>query len=330
MTSLLGVPVRTRSTVFGALYLADRRGGGAFSEEDEQLVLALAATAGVAIENARLYEEAQVRQDWLRAAGEVDQVLLAADVDDREALRRVATSVQRLTKADVVVVVLPSATTVDQLEVVVAAGLGAARLTGLRYVADESLAWRAVSSSRAVRSRVGVEELTGDPLRAVLPLTQLMAVPMSGDSGTRGAVVAGRLTGAPFSGAELDLAETFARRAAVALDLADARSSQQRLSLLEERGRIAFELHDQVIQRLFATGLSMQGLEMALPPGELQSRTSAAIEDLDETISRIQATITTLRDPERTTPQPSAEARPPAGQPRPARARSRGQDLCPW
>src|SRR3954451_4156438 len=118
MTSLLGVPVRTRSTVFGALYLADRRGGGAFSEEDEQLVLALAATAGVAIENARLYEEAQVRQDWLRAAGEVDQVLLAADVDDREALRRVATSVQRLTKADVVVVVLPSATTVDQLEVV--------------------------------------------------------------------------------------------------------------------------------------------------------------------------------------------------------------------
>ena len=305
MTSFLGVPIRTRSTVFGTLYLADRRSGGEFTDEDEELVLALAATAGIAIENARLYEEAQARQEWLRAAGEVVQVLLAADLDDLQALGRIAGVVQRLTRADVVVVALPSTTTPDELELVVAVGAGAPLLTGLRCAADGSLAGRAIGSGRAVRSGAGAQEGLDEQLRDVVPLTELMAVPMTGDTGARGAVVAGRLTAPPFTDAELDMAETFGRQAALALELADTRAAQQRLDLLEERGRLAHELHDQVIQRLFATGLGLQGVALCLPPGDLQTRTSAAIDDLDETIGRIQATIDALREAERTLPSPA-------------------------
>jgi signal transduction histidine kinase len=109
--------------------------------------------------------------------------------------------------------------------------------------------------------------------------------------------VAGRVARTPFTDAELELAGTFAVRAALALELADARAAQQRVSLLEGRGQIAHELHDHVIQRLFATGLSMQSVVMGLPAGELRDRTSAAVDDLDATIVRIQAAISALRDP---------------------------------
>ena len=83
MGSYLGVPVRIRDEVYGNLYLTEKRGGGQFDEEDEAAVVALAAAAGVAIKNARLYEEAQRSQQWLRASAEVTRRLLSgADPDE--------------------------------------------------------------------------------------------------------------------------------------------------------------------------------------------------------------------------------------------------------
>lgn len=295
MTSFLGVPVRTRNAVFGTLYLANRRGGEAFTEEDEELVLALAAAAGTAIENVRLYEQAQARAQWLRAAAAVDEVLLRTDVAEPEALSRIAQGVQRLTAADAVVVLLPNGRGADELVVVAAAGGSAGLLGGLRCARTKSLAGRALEVGHGVRA--GADKGLDRELRAVVPLTRLMAVPMTGEVGVRGAVLAGRLAQTPFSDGELALAGTFAVRAALALELADARAARQRLRLLEARGRIAHDLHDHVIQRLFATGLSMQSVVMRLPGGELKERTSEAVDDLDATIARIQSTITALRDP---------------------------------
>ena len=296
MHSFLGVPLRSRNAAFGMLYLADRLGGGEFTQDDEDMVLALATSAGVAIENARLYEEARAQHAWLRAAHDVDQVLLAGEADDLEVLRRIATSVRELAGAEVVVVVLPSATLPLELEVVAAVGAGARDLAGLRCRGRRNLAWRAISTGRAVRGRPGAG--FGAYLPTPVPMASSMALPMKGEKGVRGAVVAGRATSSRFSASELDLAESFARRAAIALELADARLARQRLDLLEERSRIAHDLHDHVIQRLFATGLSMQGVVMSLPEGDLRVRTSTAIDQLDETIDRIQTTITTLRDPQ--------------------------------
>ena len=133
MTTFLGVPIRSRDSVFGNLYLTDRIDGGPFTAEDEELVLALAATAGIAIENARLYEESRRRQEWLRASGEISRQLLDPEAQYAETLHRIVTSVKRLASADVVTLVRSTEDDPSQLEVVVATGAAERELVGLRY-----------------------------------------------------------------------------------------------------------------------------------------------------------------------------------------------------
>src|SRR4029079_13828368 len=120
MSTFLGVPIRSRDAVFGNLYLTNRADGVPVTAEDEELVLALAATAGIAIENARLYEESRRRQEWLRASGEVSRHLLDPEADYSETLHEIATSVKRLASADVVTLVRPTNGDPVQLEVTVA------------------------------------------------------------------------------------------------------------------------------------------------------------------------------------------------------------------
>jgi GAF domain-containing protein len=96
MTTFLGVPIRNRDQVFGNLYLTNRLDGNEFTAEDEELISALAATASIAIENARLYEESRQRQEWLRASGEISRNLLLSEDTDIDTLRRIAVSVKRL------------------------------------------------------------------------------------------------------------------------------------------------------------------------------------------------------------------------------------------
>ena len=106
MQGFLGVPVRSRGEVFGNLYLAERLDGADFSADDEDLVVALAASAGVAIENARLYEESRRRQEWLRASAEISRDLLRPGLGD-EVLVRIADAVLRLADADIVTLDFP-------------------------------------------------------------------------------------------------------------------------------------------------------------------------------------------------------------------------------
>ena len=122
MTTFLGVPIRNRDRVFGNLYLTNRVDGGDFTAEDEELIAALAATASIAIENARLYEESRQRQEWLRASGEISRNLLRSEDNEIDTLRRIAVSVKRLAAADVVSVVLPVEHGSNELEVVTAVG----------------------------------------------------------------------------------------------------------------------------------------------------------------------------------------------------------------
>jgi len=124
MTTFLGVSIRNRDQVFGNLYLTDRLDGNDFTAEDEELISALAATASIAIQNARLYEESRQRQEWLRASGEISRNLLLSEDTDIDTLRRIAVSVKRLAAADVVSVVLPLLPGEEELEVVTAVGIG--------------------------------------------------------------------------------------------------------------------------------------------------------------------------------------------------------------
>jgi signal transduction histidine kinase len=295
MSSFLGVPIRIRNTVFGNLYLAEHR-GGSFSAEDEELVGALAATAAVAIDNARLYAEAQRRQEWLQASTEITRQLLANSGE--EPLRVVARRVQSILEADLVNVVLPTPDG-QRFMVEVATGAGADQLTAYTYEREGTLSDRAIQR----RSAITVPDLAelsdgsfGRHLVGVAPIGALMAIPLVGSTKARGALLVGRLRGRPgFTDADLDMVTTFANHAAVALELADARADQQRVVLLEDRDRIARDLHDHVIQKLFAAGLSVQSVAAALGDDPRSDRLARVVDDVDETIRQIRTSIFELR-----------------------------------
>ena len=298
MTTFLGVPIRNRDQIFGNLYLTNRLDGNEFTAEDEELISALAATASIAIENARLYEESRQRQEWLRASGEISRNLLLSEDTDIDTLRRIAESVKRLAAADVVSGVLPLLSGAGELEVVMAVGIGQEDLSGLRYPPADTIAWHAMQEGRGLIVQ-DVDRQSGVflHLRQAVPVTQVMAVPLIGESGARGALIAGRIgRHTTFTAADLDMAETFAGQATIALELADARAAQQQLAALEDRDRIARDLHDHVIQRLFAVGLSLQGMAAKANESAIRERLAQAVEELDETISQIRTTIFDLHD----------------------------------
>ena len=174
-----------------------------------------------------------------------------------------------------------------------AVGIGQKDLTGLRYPPADSIAWRAMQEGRGLI----VQDVDRQPgvflhLRHAAPVTQAMAVPLMGESGARGALIAGRVgRHTIFTAADLDMAETFARQATIALELADARVAQQHLAALEDRDRIARDLHDHVIQRLFAVGLGLQSTAARANEPAIRARLAQAVGELDETITQIRTTI---------------------------------------
>jgi len=318
MRAFLGVPVRCRGEVFGNLYLADRVDGTDFTEDDEELVVALAASAGVAIENARLYEESRRRQEWLRASAEISSDLLRPGLGS-DVLVRIADAMLRLADADVVTLDFPEVGAVPgatgdaagayavQLVVEVARGPGAKDLVGTAYPAERSLAGVAMRERRAVvgpSSDRSSDRSSGPTSRAVAlaavggrgPCGPAMACPLAGEAGVRGVVVMARKRGAPaFSRAEAEMAEQLANHAAVALELADGRADEERIAVLEDRQRIARDLHDHVIQRIFATGLSLEAVRGRAVEPTVRDTLSRAVEDLDGTIRRIRSAIFELQ-----------------------------------
>jgi signal transduction histidine kinase len=294
MDSFLGVPIRVRSEVFGNLYFAEST-KQAFSAEDEDLARALAATAAVAIENARLYEASRARGEWLQASAAVTSELLSTHLDAAEPLRAIAEHSRRIAHADAVTVVRPSDDD-GVLRVDVAVGPVAREVLGMEIPAEGSLAGHVYTEGVPLRLQhagdAGLHPFTfGD-----LEIGPVMALPMRGSSRVHGVLTLARARGRQAFGAEgLEMASGFADQAAVAIELASARAEQERAQMLDERERIAADMHDLVIQRLFAAGLTLQGTVSGMPPGRSRDRVLVTIEDLDTTIRQIRTSIFQLQ-----------------------------------
>lgn len=304
MDSFLGVPIRVRDEVFGNLYLSESQ-RGAFSAADEDLARALAATAGVAIDNARLYETARVRHDWLRASAAITRELLSVGSTGTAVrpLQLIADLTRGIACADLVTVVLPAGDG-DQLRVEVAVGTGTQDLPGNLVRLAGSLAGRVFTTGEPVR--VGTpDEQPGHVSLASgnLDIGPMLVMPLLGPQRAHGVLTAARLRGRPeFTSEDLDMAAGFANQASLAIELAEARSEQQRVTMLDEHDRIAADLHDHVIQRLFGTGLSLQSVAAGLGPGAAADRVLGTIRDLDDTISQIRTTIFQLHQLPEATP----------------------------
>lgn len=292
MHSFLGVPIKLRDEVYGNLYLTESL-DGQFTSEDSELAVSLAGTAAIAIENARLFRDSQRREDWLEASTRITARLLTRPVDN--ALRDIADQVHTLADADVVIVVLPVGDG-QQLRIEVAVGQGESELTGRVYADDDTLSQAAIDTELPIRIAIANDAANlRVHLSDVVKVGPVIALPLTGSGKPRGALLAGRLVGrSPFSLAELDMAATFAAHAAVALELADARTAHERVTLLEDRDRIARDLHDHVIQRLFAAGLTVQSVLSGRAINSTD-RLSRVVDDIDETIRQIRSSIFALQ-----------------------------------
>ena len=295
MKSFLGVPVRIRDEVYGNLYLTEKMTGGEFDEEDEAVVVALAAAAGVAIENARLYEEARRRQRWLQASAEVTRRLLSG-ADPAEVLDLVTQQVLEMSGADLAVLALPEDGRLRRLVNRHAAGADAVRARGL-VLPEDSLS----ASVLATGEPVTLEEFSRDKrvarvARERMSLGPAVIFPLGRPGDVRGALTVGRSPGSmPLTHAATEMVGSFAAQAAIALELADARRDAEQVTVLQDRERIARDLHDLVIQRLYATGMSLQGAMPLIIRPEAADRVSRAVDALDETIGEIRSAIFALQ-----------------------------------
>jgi signal transduction histidine kinase len=293
MRSFLGVPIRVRDQVFGNLYLTEKRDAAEFSPDDEEIVVALATAAGIAIDNARLYEAAGRRQRWLQATTEIIEAL-TGEVDRTGALRLVAERAVAVADASLVMVLIHDP---DD---------GALRIE-VTSPANDRLAKGVIASTGTplekvvtTRSHVVVDRLdqaaswaeptlAGPALIVPLPMTDqvegILIVALPPDSHG-------------FDDIDnVNMITTFAAQAALALDRAQAQEERQQLVVLEDRERIARDLHDVVIQRLFATGLNLQSMSRLITRDEVRIRVNQAVDDLDATIRDIRSSIFELRAP---------------------------------
>ncbi|HSS68574.1 MAG TPA: GAF domain-containing sensor histidine kinase [Nocardioidaceae bacterium] len=300
MTSFLGVPIRIRDKVFGNLYLTEKAGGADFSQDDEEIVVALAAAAGVVIENARLYAETARREAWLAAAAEITAALLGP-VRRSDALQLIADRARSVPAADLACVLLREAD--DRLVIQVVSG-GSSSVVGESVAIDGTLAGSVVTSGDMLiveDASLAADDREVDftyPLDWPTP-GPIAMFPLRSAAGVDGvlSVVWDKERADDFAAIHPELPAAFAEQAALALQVTKAREDQALLAVFEDRDRIARDLHDLVIQRLFAIGLGLQNTVRLTERPEAADRLSDAIDEIDATIKDVRRSIFSLASP---------------------------------
>ncbi len=299
MKSFLGVPIRIHDRVFGNLYLTEKNGGADFSVDDEQLVVALASAAGVAIENSRLFDEANRRTRWLEGGLNAVRELLGQHDESRHDLDILATHALNASQSILAAVLRDfgnhrgvGCEAVDGVEV--EALLGQSSL-------DPTLLDRLPTTLSPI-------VLDADEFAQVLPgapegmIGTALCSKLPGDGNRRFLVVGRSPGGSPFSDVDHEMMTTFVSHVSLALELLRVHRQREQEAVFGDRDRIARDLHDLVIQRLFAAGLSIQSLRKYTPDMEALNRISAVTTELDETIRELRDTIYSLRTVPQVTP----------------------------
>jgi len=310
MDTFLGTPIRIRDKVFGNLYLTEKETGEPFSAEDEEIVVALAAAAGVVVENARLYEEGERRAAWLAAAAEITAALLGP-VQQQDALQLVADRARTVASADLAMMLIDGGS--DELVVQVVSAAASATDAGQTVDAGVVVGTRVPRQGSLLGAVAGGDNLLvlehvdedRDPygdlrLPDGWPETgPAMLLPLRTPGGTEGVLV---MSWTPahadvFHDVDVRLPMGFAEQAALAIRVARAQEDEARLAVFEDRDRIGRDLHDLVIQRLFAVGLSLENTGRLVEGSDAGERIRSAVDEIDSTIKDIRRTIFALSAP---------------------------------
>ncbi len=291
---IFAVPVIRGDAVLGGLCIADPLAADRFTAHDELLTRALAAGTGAYVERVRAHESSERRQRWLAEAADITRDLLSGRHNDP--LQLIADRVRELADADEVLVAHagPRART---MVVDVGSGERAKPLRGKTLPASGTLSRKVLDTGEAMLiDRLADSEVPAE-LRELLDTDSSIIVPLGGDGPERSLLGLGRRPGRTlFTSHDVELASLFADQVALALELAESRAHAERLALLEDRDRIARDLHDHVIQRLFAIGLSIQSITADVS-GDAGDQLAASVQDIDATISQIRSTIHRLGGP---------------------------------
>jgi len=299
MRSFLGVPIRVRDEVYGNLYLTEKQGADEFTTDDEVVVQALAAAAGIAVQNAHLFEESMRRQRRLEASSEITTELLAGGTTDR-VLQVVAQRAMELSGADAAFIALshPDGDRLD-FELRAHAGLTDDQVGMLATGADGMPLAELVATGTPL-----LTDLNSQPHnRALDTYGPAVGVPLRSGDETTGAVVAFRHAGGDqFRPDELPLLASFADQASIVLEMAAKQHAQRQLDIFADRDRIARDLHDHVIQRLFAAGMNLQGTLQRSGEPDVRQRLQHTVDQLDQTVREIRTSIFDLHSPPNAAP----------------------------
>jgi signal transduction histidine kinase len=277
MRSFLGVPIRVRGTVFGNLYLCEKLQGRTFTDEDEQVIVGLAAAAGIAVQNARLFAEVHTRQSWTAAAARASAEL-GRDLDAApKMLARLAREAGHCTTA---AVCLPA--TAEQIWTKPADGARSLTVQGVAGRDVDRLLNRTVAAAP--------DPSTAEPRLFDAPSEECLQVPLDAGDGSLGLLVLHRQN-RHWTPVEREAAATFGTQVALALDHARGEQDRHRLAVFTDRDRIARDLHDRVIQRIFAVGLGLHSLERKMSDEEARARLRSYLADLDDTVTEIRTSI---------------------------------------
>ncbi len=300
MRAFLGVPITIRDTSFGSLYLTEPMGRPAFDESDEIAARALASAAAVSIDNARLFDKVRLTAKWMEASRSIITTLASGQEPIDQPLHMIAERVCALTDAEQAIVLVPDDADlppeeVDTLIVTASVGVMAEEVLGQRVPVDDSTTGGVFRSGTPM-----ITEAFRHPIQAFTDVGQRPAIvmPLRAQQSVLGVLaVARNQNDVPFDGSDLELVSDFADHAAVALRLAESREQARELSVIADRERIAHDLHDHVIQRLFAAGMDLQGTIARTRSPEITERLNRTVNDLQATIDEIRSRIFALQAP---------------------------------
>ncbi|WP_327270690.1 GAF domain-containing protein [Streptomyces sp. NBC_01218] len=308
MHTFLGTPVRVDTEVFGNLYLAEKSGGRPFTDADDALLRVLGSQAGIAISNSRLYESALQRERWLQGSAAVTTALLTG-TSRAQALQTVAEGARVLAEAAAGVILQSRAD--GGMEIVTVSTLeDPAGLLGATIAPGSPVLVHLLGGEPVFMDDAATDPLMTTPVRHRFGPS--MMLPLESGGRLIGTLALPRLRGGrPYTAADRLLATQFASQAALALVLADAQHDREQLAVYEDRDRIARDLHDLVVQRLFATEMTLESArrravaatkapEWTGDTGNAEKADGLlvrAVDELDSTIQEVRTTIFALQQP---------------------------------
>jgi len=304
MTSFLGVPIFHGQQQLGQLYLTNKYNGPEFTEDDQRIIEMLAAYAGVSISNARLYKDMMIRDRALTRRNEnlalLDQLAstLATSTNIDEILDRGLTQLMDYLRLEVGEIFLKVEDSKNlQLEVHRGEGIKNLWRRSMFMIGESTVGRTALNGNPVVLNLSEYEYADLNPEAKTQGIHQLAVLPMNGRRGVVGVLCVATCQPQPLDDLEVQFVQAISSWMATAVENVHLNESGKRLAVLEERDRFGMDLHDGIIQSIYAVGLTLEHarLLMAEDPAQAVSRIDQAIKDLNHTIRDIRAYILDLR-----------------------------------